>query len=181
MSPDSELRDLLVRDLLLQWENLRKEGRTISVEELCRDCPELIQTVQQKIKALETVDRMLDSGSRLARGTLKPAGPDDFALRPPSADREPTIDAPLPPTIDAPSPELKPGAQPVPGYTLVSLLGRGGFGEVWKATAPGGFPIAMKFVSSVGHGVQVEMRALEIIKSIRHPNLLATFGAWQIP
>ena len=46
---------------------------------------------------------------------------------------------------------------------------------------PGGFPAALKFVSLAGEGVHVERRSLEILKAIRHPNLLTTFGAWQVP
>ncbi len=33
-----------------------------------------------------------------------------------------------------------PGAEPVPGFHLISRIGKGGTGEVWKALGPGGFP-----------------------------------------
>src|SRR5208283_509008 len=64
------------------------------------------------------------------------------------------------------------------------LLGRGGFGEVWQAKAPGGFEVALKCVSLQVHdgkhsGV-TELRSLDIIKGIHHPNLLGIFGAWHI-
>src|SRR5262249_2964757 len=40
--------------------------------------------------------------------------------------------------------------------------------------------VALKFVRvRDGHGA-TERRALEIIKGIRHPNLLALFGVWQV-
>src|SRR5262249_55596594 len=34
-----------------------------------------------------------------------------------------------------------------PGYTPVDLIGRGNFGEVWKAEAPGGIEVAIKVVT----------------------------------
>src|SRR4051812_46614015 len=75
----------------------------------------------------------------------------------------------------------RPGAQPVPGFRLLQRLGRGGIGEVWKAEAPGGFRVAMKFIRLTDErGGIDELRALEITRGIRHPNLLVSFGAWLV-
>src|SRR5581483_6056177 len=81
---------------------------------------------------------------------------------------------------DAPSGILRVGAEPVPGYMLLSRLGKGGFGEVWRAHAPGGFEVALKFVPMDEPAGAVESRALDVIRHIRHPNLLTPFGSWRV-
>jgi serine/threonine protein kinase len=72
------------------------------------------------------------------------------------------------------------GDEPVPGsgYRLVAFLGRGGFGEVWKATTPGGAEAAVKIIHLGGVEGRKEFRALQLVKRIRHPNLMPLVAFW---
>ncbi len=66
-------------------------------------------------------------------------------------------------------------AQPVAGYTIAERIGSGGYGEVWKAVAPGGLSKAIKFVYGCldDNRAACELKALQRIKEVRHPFLLS--------
>src|SRR5947209_6948542 len=99
-------RDPRLDDLLLDWEQGREQGRTLSAEELCRDCPELLPALRGRIQALQVVDAML--------------GPDANPT-PPSSRWEPSSDH-----VGA---LLMTRAQ----YRVLRLHARGGLGEVLVA------------------------------------------------
>ncbi|WP_168565876.1 protein kinase domain-containing protein [Crateriforma spongiae] len=69
---------------------------------------------------------------------------------------------------------IAPGYEPFSGYVLEEKIGEGGFGEVWRADAPGGIKKAVKFVfgaTDENRGSR-ELKSLERIKGVHHPFLL---------
>src|SRR5579864_281074 len=76
---------------------------------------------------------------------------------------------------------LEPENEILPGYRLLERLGSGGFGEVWKAEAPGGLLKAVKILHDAlepnGNGTaqraEQELNALKRVQAVRHPYLLS--------
>ncbi|MEI7684820.1 MAG: serine/threonine-protein kinase [Planctomycetota bacterium] len=145
----------LVEKWLDQWEDLQASGSVMTLDQFvgqhCRTSdPKLVAHFREQVRLLEVMNKKLQSAGAPTAKSARDGA------------------------------ELRPGTEPIPGYVLESRLGRGGFGEVWKATAPGGFHVALKFVRLERRIRAAEMRALETIKSVRHPHLLSVFGAYQI-
>ncbi len=148
-------------DWLDRWEELQEHGRSCSVDEFVARqgaAPkELIAAFRAKVARLRAMNARLDHAAPSTANSL-------------SADTGGSAERIF---------RFSPGEEPVAGYRLVMRLGAGGFGEVWKATAPGGLPVALKFVR-LGHRVgDTERHALGVMKDVRHPNLLAVVGSWE--
>lgn len=70
------------------------------------------------------------------------------------------------------------GDEPIPGYRLARFLGQGGYGQVWAASGPGGIDIALKILSITGTRGGKELRAIGLVKKLRHPNLVPLYAYW---
>jgi hypothetical protein len=69
-----------------------------------------------------------------------------------------------------------PGDRPLEGYTIKHGVGRGGFGEVYRAVSDGGKEVALKLVQ---RNLEVELRGVGQCLNLKHPNLVALFDVRQ--
>jgi formylglycine-generating enzyme required for sulfatase activity len=138
----------------------RRQGRAPTPQELCLDCPAWAPLVEQYLP-LWGLDGAASQGSwSLPVDDASPPG--------------------MPSPQPAPPARLEPGAELVPGYRLVAFRGRGSFGEVWQAAGPGNVPCALKVIPLGAHAAG-EVRALDLMRQLRHAHLLTLTGYWQLP
>ncbi len=104
----------------------------------------------------------------------------------PTSGRKPEDTRPHPDDTASPAgapgadPDLRPGARPVPEHTLVARLGKGSFGEVWRARDDNGKDVALKFLRYDPHADTGEVRELDVMKNVGHAHLLVLHRYWRL-
>ena len=163
---------LTLEDLLDQWEERARDGEALSGEaflsRLSEDGEKIALSEGERAELFGKIEKLIAVNRRLEKVL-----PKEGALTSKIFTGAGMIDA------DALFAPLVPGESPVAGYVLIERLGRGGFGEVWKASSPGNFLVAMKFLPLSAANAAVEKAALDVVRGIRHPNLLPVFGVWE--
>jgi serine/threonine protein kinase len=184
---DALRRAVLVEDVKLDMERTWREGGRALVETYETIYPELCPIPLDLI--VEEYRIRHRDGDKPAIESYQGRYPDRFAeIEQRARERPPQQSAPKFEQAAKP-PEPPPAAATPPvqslfpdGYTPIELIGRGNFGEVWKAEAPGGIDVAVKIVSQPldNDAAKREMQSLELIKKLRHATLLSTLAFFVI-
>ena len=176
------LREFIKTDLEQHW----KRGQPICLEVYLQKFPELKDEPEHLPQLLqEEYGVRQRHGDKPSLSSYRSRFPDQFeALERRVQDSPQTAASPNPAGQENSPLETGRGSMLSVGggYRLIRRIGSGGFGEVWRAEAPGGVPVAIKIIfRPLEHDeARQELEALELIKGLQHLFLLQTHSFWPL-
>jgi tetratricopeptide (TPR) repeat protein len=154
-----------VSDLVVRWQELCAQGKSVSAEELCADCPEQLEEVRRQLKALHSMQQFLDASAGPIAGSATPAS---IALGN-------TI------PLDSTSTEPQTLELDLRSYVLSEQVGRGGMGQVYRASDPAlGRDLAVKVMEVELRGLASAerrfLREARVTGSLQHPGIVPVYN-----
>src|SRR5947209_11305051 len=140
-------------ELLLRWQDLRRQGTPVTPEELCAGCPERAPELRRQIQAIESMEAMLGVGADGPAAT-RADGTADSAEEPVE----------------------------LPGYEILGELGRGGMGVVYQARQTSlDRLVAVKMIAAGAHAPPRQRERFRTeaaaVARLQHPNVVQVFEA----
>jgi WD40 repeat protein/serine/threonine protein kinase len=175
MQNSSASSESALADLVSLWQRRRAEGQAPTPTELCRDRPELLPELEQRIAAVERMADLADAIQETV--TVTPASSEVSGVHEGATlDREAML-PPVSPGQVAPAVETLADGPVVPGYELLGVLGKGGMGIVYKARQRGlGRVVALKMILHADHADEEERQRFqteaEAVARLQHPNIV---------
>ena len=167
MNQESRLLDLVV-----EWEERRAAGEAVSPEDLCRDCPELLEELRVRLQAMSGMNKMLD-----AQATASWQG------SPPGAD--PQITRSRENAVRDLRSIVKDARPAIPGYDILDEIGHGGMGVVFKACHVAlGRVVALKTLLS--HALlrpdnkRRFVQEAKVMALLQHPNIVQIYEIGEV-
>jgi serine/threonine protein kinase len=152
-------------ELLLHWRELQQQGKQVSPEEVCADCPELTDELKRRIEAIHAMEALLKDGVNDSSSTT-------------AADERPKR---LPGTVaESATKDIDLDKIRIPGYEVVGVIDRGGMGVVYKAVQTRlKRSVALKMILAGPHAGPQQLDRFrteaQAIARLQHPNIIQIY------